>query len=59
MLSLIASLTKFDEGEVKYSPSLVAGDELLTGWDEDVFNGVDGLGQQIDIHISWVLLVEF
>ena len=55
--SLILSLTKFDESEVEYKISLAAGDELLVGGEEDVFNGVDGLGQQIDIHISWVWLL--
>ena len=49
------NLTKFDESEVKYSFvkfGLVAGDELQTSREVDVFNGVDCLGQQIDIQTS-------
>ena len=50
------NLTKFDESEVKYSllkiPGLVAGDELQTSREVDIFNCMDCLDQQNDIHIS-------
>ena len=60
---MMLNLTKFDESEVKYSllkiPGLVAGDELQTSRKVDFFNGVDCLGQQIDIQTSCVGLFVF
>ena len=55
------NLTEFDESEVEYSliPGLVAGDEPQTSREVDVFNGVDCLGQQIDIQTSCVGLFVF